>query len=655
MAIWLNLKKKVSKDILEKFIEASNTYFNVDIPETHPKCSTTYLGMAICNLALCYRVTKEKKYLTEAIRFMDGVCHYKEWGHAHLVNVDLSASFILFGLSLAYDYLKDYLTAKDKNTYYKNIKNHAKIIYDYKINNIGHGWPTNYWQNHNWINHTALLISGYILKEDKYIKEALDNFEIVFNNLPDDGSNYEGISYHRYGGMWLFIAAWLIKELGYTDYFTKSNYLKNTFYFRLYSSDSSLVKQLNFGDCHDRFSSHAVFTYYLIAKFYNDPYAKYYGDYILKHQYYREQLLSQVKPGIMPEMWLCYLAYPNNIGSKDIKHLPLFRFFPDLGYVSIRDSWNKDSTVFIMKSSYPGGKTQWINSFENFSNSLNLLSLSHHHPDNLSYQINCGLNFFITDDGYNRNISNLCHNSLLVDGKLLDVMDVNDCYKESIKKRLDISYNPINYKGEITNLVYKDDYLVFKAESTNTYPIELKMDEVSRYVLVKPNLEYILFIDKFSSNISHIYETHLNSDFLAKKKDNLYVYKGIEKSLKHYVYSNNKIDIREDEIVVKSIMTTQEPDKYTKTTLFGRSYLVEGSDIKIVEILSTKNSNVKEEKDYLLINNKDKLYLNLDNSDAIGMLKTDNKIILFSASYYKDYKFNNKANWIIEVKDEIFK
>ena len=52
MAILLDKKKKVSKNIKEKLIEVANTYFNMDIPEKHPNCSTTYLGMAICNLAL---------------------------------------------------------------------------------------------------------------------------------------------------------------------------------------------------------------------------------------------------------------------------------------------------------------------------------------------------------------------------------------------------------------------------------------------------------------------------------------------------------------------------------------------------------------------------------------------------------------------------
>lgn len=663
MAILLDKKKKVSKNIKEKLIEVANTYFNMDIPEKHPNCSTTYLGMAICNLALTYKITKEKRYLDEAIRFMDGVCRYEKWGNAHLVNVDLSASFILFGLSYGYDYLNKDLNSSKKQLYYKNIKEHAQIIYEYKINNLENGWPTNYWQNHNWINHTALLLAGYVLKNENYIQEALNNFSIVFANLASDGSNYEGITYHRYGGMWLFIAAWLIRELGYKDYFKEVKYLENTFYFRLYSTNSTLDGQLNFGDCHDRFSSHALFTYYLTANIYNDGYAKWYADYILKNVYYKEQLLSHVKPGIMPEMWLCYLAYPNNVKSKNIAELPLMRYFSDLGYVVIRDGWLANSQVFAMKSSYPGGTTQWVNAFTKFKNPLKIMALSHHHPDNLSYIFTKGNDYFVIDDGYNRNISSLCHNSLLVDGKLLDKMDVNDCYLASFKERLikNNNYNPLDYKGSISNLIYQDNYLVFNAEATNMYPLDLNLKEVRRSVLVKPKMEYIVLLNIFKSNAKHTYESHLNSDYIARKYKNGYLYKGSEYKMYHYVFSNYDITYETNECLVKSIMTTQEPDNYVKTNLYGTSYKINTDNGYILEIISTNNLNIKKDDDYIIIND-DRLYLDLnkDITDAEALVVAKDKLIIINGSYLN---YNNssilkkdiKSNYIVEVNNELFK
>ena len=42
----------------------------------------------------------------------------------------------------------------------------------------------------------------------------------------------------------------------------------------------------------------------------------------------------------------------------------------------------------------------------------------------------------------------------------------------------------------------------------------------------------------------------------------------------HYVFSNYDITYETNECLVKSIMTTQEPDNYVKTNLYGTSYKI---------------------------------------------------------------------------------
>ena len=84
------------------------------LPEEHPKESTTYMGIAIPNLALAYCLSGDEEYLHQAKRFIRTVLSYEKWGNAHLVNVDLSASWILFGLSLGYDWLKPWLSSEEQ-------------------------------------------------------------------------------------------------------------------------------------------------------------------------------------------------------------------------------------------------------------------------------------------------------------------------------------------------------------------------------------------------------------------------------------------------------------------------------------------------------------------------------------------------------------
>ena len=99
-----------------RLLDQADRYGEMELPEEHPKESTTYMGIAIMNLALAYRLSREERYLIEAKRFMKTVISYEKWGNAHLVNVDLSASWILFGLSLGYDWLKPWLTDREMNS-----------------------------------------------------------------------------------------------------------------------------------------------------------------------------------------------------------------------------------------------------------------------------------------------------------------------------------------------------------------------------------------------------------------------------------------------------------------------------------------------------------------------------------------------------------
>lgn len=203
----------------ERLLAEAARYETMELPAVHPKKSSTYMGIAIVNLALAYRLSKDEKYLTHAKRFMNTVLSYEKWGNAHLVNVDLSASWILFGLSLGYDWLKPYLSEDERKRIAAKLKHHARIIYEYRKETYGKDWSTNYYQNHNWINMNGLATAGYVLQgEDEYaehyIEMAKENFSRVYSYLADDGSNYEGVVYWRYGGMWLFVYVAIEKARG---------------------------------------------------------------------------------------------------------------------------------------------------------------------------------------------------------------------------------------------------------------------------------------------------------------------------------------------------------------------------------------------------------------------------------------------------------
>ena len=565
----------------KRLLEQADRYQAVVLPEVHPKESTTYMGIAIVNLALAYRLSGEEKYLLEAKRFMNAVMSYEKWGNAHLVNVDLSASWILFGLSLGYDWLKPYLAEDEKKRVSEKLRHHAQIIYDYKRDTYGSGWSTNYYQNHNWINMTGLAAAGYALAGEYeeaavYVEEAKANFARVFSYLADDGSNYEGVPYWRYGGMWLFVYAHLLKVQEGTDYFKSSNYLKNTFYYRLYQSCGDLKQQLNFGDSHDRHSGHAACVYYKAAAEYGDGFAQTFGNLVISEFLMEEAAESKIKPGILPEAAFEFLWYDPTVAEKDLSQLPTVRYFEDLGLLSIRENWSRDSKVLTIKCGYPGGRKQWITGFKLLrEEGIDCLSLSHHHPDNLSYIFARGGEYLTCEDGYNRNSMPDNHNVILVDGAYTDAVDVNDVYVKSAKMRMEQEngfFNEMEYGGSVTTFEQDGSIVLYRAETTGIYPTALGMDEVSR-MLFTDGLSFWIFADVCRSGKPHRYQLVSNTDRKAEEAEaGSFIYAMDTGNIRYTVFSDKELQTKQYQQEVVSVMTTQEPDKVCKTSIETLSF-----------------------------------------------------------------------------------
>ena len=558
-----------------RLLDEADRSAGMQLPAQHPAESTTYMGIAMVNLALAYRLSGDERYLQHARRFMKTVVGYEKWGNAHLVNVDLSASWILFGLSLALNWLRDDLAPEEQQQVIEKISRHAEIILKYRRDTYGHGWSTNYCQNHNWINMTGLAAAGYVLEQEglnghPYVEEAKEDFERVFSLLPEDGSNYEGAVYWRYGGMWLFVYAHLLKVQEGIDLFRASSYLRNTFYFRLYLSAGDLKQQLNYGDCHDRYSGHTACVYYKTASEYRDGYAQTLGDLVTREFLREEAENSKVKPGILPEAAFEFLWYDPTMEGKPLEELPLRRYFPDLGLLTLRSGWDRTAGVFAMKCSSPGGDRQWEQGWRMVrEEGIDLFSLSHHHPDNLAYVYARGGEFLTCEDGYNRNLMPDNHNVLLVDGQYTDASDVNDVWMASVRLRQEregTAFRPETYRGHVTGLVTDGSMTLYRAENTAVAPESLRMQEISR-LLITDGLRFGIFVDVLRSETPHRYTVLSNTDRPAMAEGCAWRYPMTGGDILYRVSSDGAVTARQYEQQVTSVMTTQEPDKVCRTRI----------------------------------------------------------------------------------------
>ncbi len=146
-------------------------------------------------------------------------------------------------------------------------------MYDYALATEDRYWGSAYWQNHNWLCYGGLAVAAAALLEDHadaqvWLDRAVENFKIVVPFFPEDGSDYEGPVYWRYGYPWLLIPAHLIQQECDVD-LHDSDFLRNSFHHRLHIGGPNLVDTANFGDCHDRRSSHSRMVLYRLASLYN--------------------------------------------------------------------------------------------------------------------------------------------------------------------------------------------------------------------------------------------------------------------------------------------------------------------------------------------------------------------------------------------------
>lgn len=554
--------KHTKSAVYKRLYDQCRRYTNVSLSEEQPAGSITFMGIASANLSLMYLLSKQPHYLEEAKRWIFTCVNYPHWGSDKNRDVDLSAAWLLFGLGLCYDWLKDALSENERITLRDKLALQATRMYEHREANRRSGWSAHYWQNHNWINMAGLATTGYALVNEcanaqRWIDAAKENFDFIYSVLPDDGSDYEGVVYWRYGAMWLFVYAHLVKEREGMDYFTTTPFLKNTFYYRLYQSAPDLQQQINFGDCHDRFSGHSTAIYYKTAAEYGNGHAQYLGNLVRDNYLYREALESKVKPGILPECLFEVLFYDPSVPETNFEDLPLTTYFEDLGLAVIRSSWEKDAIHFSFKCSAPGGKTQWDEAWKLMEQTGHRhFSLSHQHPDNNSFILVANDTYFAIDDGYNRNVKAEHHNVVLVDGVGYQDEGQNDIWSD---------YTP-DMVGIMEKYVNEDDLVYMVGETSNTYQKSLKLNRFARHVLHTQRPYFIIF-DELLSELDHSYTWLLHSDVFPTRDDNGFFYQNGPATMRIYPVFPDAFTATTEDNVVQAVMTSQEPDNFCQTNL----------------------------------------------------------------------------------------
>ncbi len=648
-----------------RLIEQCRPYYNEVLSSDPPPTSITYMGMAAANLSLAYRLTGQEHYLQEAKRWIFTATGYEVWGYGFLVDVDLSASWLLYGLGLSYDWIKEDLTNEERKTFLTKLILQGNKIFNYGEDNKGNCWSTDYWQNHNWINYTGLLTTAYAIRKEykgaeQWINTIKENFKTVFQYLPEDGSNYEGTGYWRYAMKFFLTTAHLIRKDGGPNYF-ESDFLKNTFYFRLYQSAPNWEENIPFGDVHDRRSSHSICAYYKLAAECQNRYAQWLAELVRTKFLFREASQSKIFPGILPEAFLELLWYNPSIKPLSPNELPLHKYFPDLGLVVMRSGWDKDATHLSFKTSPPGGHKQWKISWEiNKKNNWRTRSLTHYHVDFNHFTLIHRGALLAMDEGYNRTSRAEIHNLITVDGK--------GCIGEKIWEEGDLS-DPerfdLNCKGIhnvwrdvpetasacIEAFTAKDEYIYAVGEASKMYDPKLQLKRIARHI-INSQLGYFIILDELKSDLEHTYTWRMHSEKQAKKlSENHFEIQDGRGALN--VFAMFPVDTVDEvtETLIEEIMTPQRPNDIRRISL--QTLKIENSNqsknLHFLHVLQPKGTIEDEATEPLNIHR-----IFGDGCSGVKIKSgTHTEIFLFSDKHDIHYKdINTQGKWISKISNK---
>lgn len=510
---WREVARTTHAARFARLIEQADSYMDYLPPTEHPRETITYIGTAVANLALAFRLTDDARYLNRARAWINVAIHYPHWGKAHMPDHDLDAGWLAFGIGLGYDWLRDFLPSDERDALCAKLLLQGTRLYDFAVETEGQWWSSAYWQNHNWICYAGLATVGYALEREHletraWSNRALENFRAVLSLMPEDGSDYEGVVYWCYGIPWLLIAADLIQQQTGVD-LHQSDFLRNTFYYRLYTSAPNFIDTANFGDCHDRRSAHAAAIYYRLASVYRNGHAQWLAENFERDgEWDRERREGLLRPSSASHAFLEFLWYDPSVTPVPICDLPTARVFPDLGLVTARSDWSARASFIAFKCGKPNGEKAWTRgNAMNRERGWNTIKTGHAHPDENSFIIVRGRDYLAVDEGYSQKKQSSHHNTVLVDGK--------GQYRENVYNVADGL--AVEWGGRLEDSLVSRDIVYARGEAASAYDPALTLERFTRQMLFIGG-KYVVICDDLASHEPREFTWLLQTDVPLKEE-----------------------------------------------------------------------------------------------------------------------------------------
>ncbi len=312
---------------------------------------------------VAYRLEgRPPELLANCVRIMDYLSEAEpdSWTYPRVVR----------GLSMAYDWLYEDLTAEQKQKYGNRILEYAKACYD--------TWRHSELNNHLYLEYGPILYAGIALYGEGIDDEAveqllLDGMELLLDYfipahalLAQDGGWYESMSYHAFFTMEYAHLLELWQHATGEPVWDGPGGLAGDADWLVYNArpwDNSRVHVADNGNSDSQDLGIAWYLPLLWAR-HRDGVARFWTEHLksqalVKHEQGERYALS-------PHMWWPYIVwYDETVPMVSRESLPLARQFRGVGWVSMRSSWEEDATfaLFVCSDWWGGHQHADNNSF----------------------------------------------------------------------------------------------------------------------------------------------------------------------------------------------------------------------------------------------------------------------------------------------------
>ncbi|MFQ6040656.1 MAG: heparinase II/III family protein [Candidatus Poribacteria bacterium] len=312
---------------------------------------------------VAYRLEgKPPQLLANCVRIMDYLCEAEpnSWTYPRVVR----------GLSMAYDWLYDDLTDKQKQKYGRRIIECAKACYD--------TWRHTELNNHVYLEYGPILYAGIALFEEG-IDDAtaeqllLDGMQLLLDGfipahalLAQDGGWYESMSYHAFFTMEYAHLLELWQHATGEQVWSGSGGLQGDAHWLVYNARPWNDSRVHVADIGHSSSQDLGIAWYLPLLWarHQDGVARFWTEKL------KSRALAGHKSGkkyaLSPYMWWPYIVwYDETVPIVPREELPLARLFRGVGWVSMRGSWTPDASfaLFICSDWWGGHQHCDNNSF----------------------------------------------------------------------------------------------------------------------------------------------------------------------------------------------------------------------------------------------------------------------------------------------------